>query len=54
MWISPENLALVVEEIIPDIVVQDADDFDNLGQCAECGADLMIEGCPSCEFPSDY
>ncbi len=54
MWISPENLALVVEEIIPDIDVQDPDDFDDLGRCVECGADLLTEGCPSCQFPSDY
>ncbi len=51
---SPENLALIVEEVFPDIAAQGSDELDDLGHCEECGADLLTEGCPSCQWPSDY
>ena len=53
LWLSPEALPLVVEEVIPDIEGQDPDDPDDLGQCPECGADLFFEGCPCCQSPTD-
>jgi heterodisulfide reductase subunit C len=49
--LSPQKLAILVEEVIPDL---DDQDLDDLGRCVECGADLFTEGCPSCEFPGDF
>jgi hypothetical protein len=52
-WLSPATLALVAEEIIPEIEAMGADGLEDLGRCSGCGADLLTEGCPSCQFPDD-
>lgn len=54
MSFSPETLALMIEEVFPDIAPEGAEDFDDLGRCQDCGADLFTEGCPSCQDPTDY
>jgi hypothetical protein len=53
-WLSPQTLALVIEEVIPGLEAVGADGLDDLGRCSECGADLLTEGCPSCQFPDDF
>ena len=54
MSFSPETLAQMIEEVFPDIEAQGTYNFDDLGRCPDCGADLFTEGCPSCRMPRDY
>jgi hypothetical protein len=51
---SLESLALMVEEVFPDIAAQGFEDLEGLGRCAECGSDLYTEGCPACVDPTEY
>jgi hypothetical protein len=48
--ITPDGLALIVEEVIPEISGQHsrgaAEEFES---CEECGAALDDEGCPFCQ-----
>lgn len=53
-WFSPERIALVAEEILPELETLGPDELADLGRCSECGADLFTEGCPSCQLPDDY
>ena len=50
---SLETLALMIEEVFPEIAAVGSDDLDGLGICPDCGADLYTEGCPSCWRPTD-
>ena len=46
LWLSPADLPLIVDEVIPDIAGQD-EDAQKTWRCQVCAADLFCEGCPA-------